>query len=221
MRKFRMLAATLCAAVLMCGFSVTAYAGGGDEYMEDTGGVELWEGLDPAEELPVETPDSEPKPFTPSGTGTVVDNATDEDGKEFFTIMTPAENVFYLVIDRQRETENVFFLNAVTEADLLALAEMPAEPTPPAPAPEPANDPEPTEEPEPEQPKATGGAGMLLLALAVVGIGGGAGWYFKIYRPKQQKAAEPEEDYSSYDEPDDYDDAPPWDVDEENEGGDE
>ena len=158
MRKFRMLAATLCAAVLMCGFSVTAYAGGGDEYMEDTGGVELWEGLDPAEELPVETPDSEPKPFTPSGTGTVVDNATDEDGKEFFTIMTPAENVFYLVIDRQRETENVFFLNAVTEADLLALAEMPAEPTPPAPAPEPANDPEPTEEPEPEQPKATGGA---------------------------------------------------------------
>ena len=49
MRKFRMLAATLCAAVLMCGFSVTAYAGGGDEYMEDTGGVELWEGLDPAE----------------------------------------------------------------------------------------------------------------------------------------------------------------------------
>lgn len=28
MRKFRMLAATLCTAVLMCGFSVTAYAGG-------------------------------------------------------------------------------------------------------------------------------------------------------------------------------------------------
>ena len=222
MRKFRMLAATLCAAVLMCGFSVTAHAGGGDEYMEDTGGVELWEGLDPAEELPVETPDSEPKPFTPSGTGTVVDNATDEDGKEFFTIMTPAENVFYLVIDRQRETENVFFLNAVTEADLLALAEMPAEPTPPAPAPEPANDPEPTEEPEPEQPKATGGAGMLLLALAVVGIGGGAGWYFKIYRPKKQRAAESEENYggehdafdgAAYDEIDPEDDTPPWDED--------
>ena len=64
-------------------------------------------------------------------------------------------------------------------------------------------------------------AGMLLAALAVLALGGGAGWYFKIYRPKQQKAAEPEEDYSSYDEPDDYDDAPPWDVDEENEGGDE
>lgn len=34
------------------------------------------------------------KPFTPDGTGTVVDNATDEDGKEFFTITTPSENVF-------------------------------------------------------------------------------------------------------------------------------
>ena len=37
-----------------------------------------------------------------------------------------------------------------------------------------------------------------------------------------REAAEPEEDYSDYDEPEDYDDAPPWDVDdEENEGGDE
>ena len=62
---------------------------------------------------------------------------------------------------------------------------------------------------------------MLLAALAVLAIGGGAGWYFKIYRPKQHKAAEPEEDYSDYDEPDDYDDEPPWDVDDEDEGGDE
>ena len=39
-------------------------------------------------------------------------------------------------------------------------------------------------------------------------IGGGAGWYFKIYRPKHQKAPEPEE---SYDEPDPYEDGDPWD----------
>ena len=39
-----------------------------------------------------------------------------------------------------------------------------------------------------------GGAGCSW-SLAVVAIGGGAGWYFKIYRPKQQKAMEPEEDY--------------------------
>ena len=30
--------------------------------------------------------------------------------------------------------------------------------------------------------------------LAVMGIGGGAAWYFKIYRPKHQQADQPEED---------------------------
>ena len=60
----------------------------------------------------------------------------------------------------------------------------------------------------------------LLLALAVVVIGGGAGWYFKIYRPKKQQAAESEADYGGeYDGAEDYDetapedDGPPWDED--------
>lgn len=61
--------------------------------------------------------------FTPDGQGTVVDNVTDADSKEFFTFTTPGENTFYLVIDRDRESENVYFLNAVTESDLYALAE--------------------------------------------------------------------------------------------------
>ncbi len=36
---------------------------------------------------------------------------------------------------------------------------------------------------------------MLLLALAVIAVGGGAGWYFKIYRPRQERAAADLEDY--------------------------
>ena len=62
----------------------------------------------------------------PGGQGTVIDNVSGtsgESGREFFTIATPDENVFYLVIDRQRDSENVYFLNAVTESDLMALAE--------------------------------------------------------------------------------------------------
>lgn len=204
MKRFRVMAAALCAAVLLCGFSTTAYAGGGEDYMEGTGGY------DPAE--PVTEPEPEPNPFTLEGTGTVVDNATDEDGKEFFTITTPNENIFYLVIDRQRSGENVYFLNAVTEADLMALVEISKEPVAPTPEPEPVTDPEPEPEPEPEK---KNNAGTLLLVLAVALIGGGAGWYFKIYRPKQEKAAEPEEDYreefEDYDDP--GDDGPPWDED--------
>ena len=61
---------------------------------------------------------------------------------------------------------------------------------------------------------------VLERSLAVVVIGGGAGWYFKIYRPKKQQAAESEADYGGeydgaedYDETDPEDDGPPWDED--------
>ena len=215
MKRFRVLTAALFAAVLLCGFSATAYAGGGEEFMDGTGGY------DPVPPV-AEEPEPEPNPFTPEGTGTVVDNATDGDGKEFFTIMAADESVFYLVIDRQRETENVYFLNAVTVADLMALAE-PSPEAVPEPLPEP--EPEPATEPEPEpEPEKSGGAGTLLLVLAVLALGGGAGWYFKIYRPKQQAAA-PGEDFDEAGEygedygGGEYDDLPPWDEEEEKEDG--
>ena len=127
-KKSRMLAAMLCAVLMVGVLTVPAYAGGGDE-----GGEYVpWVGLEPVDPLPVEQP-QEPKPFTPEGTGTVLDNATDQDGKEFFTITTADEAVFYLVIDRQRGAENVYFLNAVTVSDLMALAELGQEPEAPPP----------------------------------------------------------------------------------------
>ena len=48
--------------------------------------------------------------------------------------------------------------------------------------------------------------------LAVAVIGGVAGWYFKIYCPKKQQAADAAEDYG-----DDYDDTPPWEDEDETE----
>ena len=136
-----------------------------------------------AETEPPAAEETTTKPFTPDGTGTVVDNATDEDGKEFFTITTPSENVFYLVIDRQRTENNVYFLNAVTEKDLLALAE-----------------------PEPEPEKDAGfPIDNLLMIAAVLLVGGGAAYYFKVYRPKHEAAGLDEDDYD-YDEADPYGD---------------
>lgn len=73
---------------------------------------------------------SEPVAFTPDGQATVADNATDKDGKEFYTFATPQGNVFYMVIDGQRDSDNVYFLNAVTEKDLYALAEKDTEEVP-------------------------------------------------------------------------------------------
>ena len=172
---------------------------------------------------PAET-EAEPEtqnPFTPDGTGTVVDNATDEDGKEFYTITTADESVFYLVIDKQKTSENVYFLNTVTTDDLLPLAEQGKEPpkeVTPEPEPKPT---EPVEEvPEPEPEKKDSPLLSLLLIGAVVLAGGGIGYYFKIYKPKHE-APDLEDDYCEYEdgeleeiaeEPED-EDTPPWEED--------
>lgn len=144
-------------------------------------------------------------------------------------------------MDEDGEQYHTYFLNMVDEADLLAAleaagGELPAcsctEKCAPGAihtdcevcavnmtecagtAPEPAPVTEPAEEPEPE-PQQKSNTGTLLLILAVAVLGGGAGWYLKIYRPKHEKAAVPEEDYSEeladYDDPED--DGPPWDED--------
>lgn len=155
--------------------------------------------------------------------------------KQFITVQTKGGSTFYLVIDYDKpvdeegEQYETYFLGVVDESDLLAALEASGGELPACTCTEkcaagavntdcpvcatnmaecagvePEPEPEPTEDPAPE-PDAGFPAGTLLLALAVVVIGGGAGWYFKIYRPKQeQAAAQAEEDYS--DEPDPYDD---------------
>jgi len=60
---------------------------------------------------------------TPDGTGTVVSDTTNGDGKEFLTIKTSDDHVFYLIIDKQKTSNNVYFLDAVTTKDLLSLAQ--------------------------------------------------------------------------------------------------
>ena len=182
-----------------------------DEQSDDNGAAtDDTEDCPPAIEFPpVQPPPPEQaaplRPFTPPGTGEVLDNATSDDGKEFFTITTPDENVFYLIIDRQRGTQNVYFLNAVTESDLLSLATIPERPEPPVVEPPPVPVvPEPTPEPAPEPvPESSGGSGMMAIVVIIVLGAGGAGWYFKVYRPKQQSGGDTGEfdgeDYGDFD----------------------
>lgn len=47
------------------------------------------------------------------------ENEQSEQGKEFYTIQTASDKVFYLIIDRDGEEEMVYFLTEVTENDLL------------------------------------------------------------------------------------------------------
>ena len=221
--------AALAAFFMLSIMSMTAYAYGEEPDEDETSVV--------ADELPEEYTEAPPTvsevPFTPPGTATVVDDATDADGKMFFTIMTPDEHIFYLVIDRQRGTENVYFLNAVTVADLLPLAQMPVSPqdgmiySPPETVTEIEEPEETPPEPEPE-PEQGGNPGVVIFIILLVIGGGAAGWYFKIYRPKQEQLIndneyEPAltdtdndftEDWNA-DADDGVEDAPPWNEDDE------
>ena len=74
-----------------------------------------------------------PFAFTPDGNLTLIDDflqieaPTTEDSarieKQFITVQSKNGNTFYIVIDRNGDTENVYFLNLVDEADLMALME--------------------------------------------------------------------------------------------------
>ena len=155
--------------------------------------------------------------FTPEGTGTVLDEATGEgDDKQFYTITTETGNVFYLIIDGKRDDNNVYFLNGVTEADLMALAEknegtmsvIPAEDvftcTDKCEAgevnttcPVCKNDlkgctgkekPAEAEELAQTEPpkKDNGSVGTIIFIIVALLAVGGVGYYVKIVRPKQQ-----------------------------------
>lgn len=213
MRKFHKLAALCAALALTCSFTTVAYAASVTSSSSSAASNSSAASTDSS--LTSGTSGASTV-FTPAGTGTVVNTATDKDGKEFYTITTPDKNVFYLVIDRQRDGDNVYFLNAVTEKDLLALAEKSggssgttasgnttAAGTPSGSAQTTASGT--ASQAGTETPAKSSSApqsnnmGTLLLVLAVVVIGGGAGYYFKIYRPKHQRA-ESDDDFDYTDE---------------------
>jgi len=164
----------------------------------------------PTAQTPTESGLADGQPFTPDGTGTVIDNITDPSGKEFFTIQTPDGNVFYLIIDRSRDENGVYLLNAVTEDDLTSLAKegdgrggTSAVPTPvPEPQPQPTPDPQPEPTPEPQPEKESGGLGTIFLVLLIAAGVGGAGWYFKVYKPKQEAAFMSDDDDMDEDDED-------------------
>lgn len=162
--------------------------------------------------------------FTPEGTGTVQDEASSgEDDKQFYTITTADGNVFYLVIDGKRDANNVYFLNGVTEEDLMSLAEKSNGSVSVIPEEEACtctekceagsvntdcmvckNDlegctgketepEEPVKTEEPEPEEENSSLGMILLFAVAMLAAVGIGYYVKVIRPKQM--AEEEEEY--------------------------
>ena len=141
------------------------------------------------------------------------------------------------MIDGKREDNNVYFLNGVTESDLMALAEKNNGSMSMIPQEESCNctekceagkvntgcpackndlsgckgkeKPTETEKPaEPEKPKKeTGSVGTILFILAALLAVGGIGYYVKIVRPKQQAEDDAEFEDDGYGEGFDPDEA--------------
>ncbi len=156
-----------------------------------------------------------------------------ETGKEFYTIQTASEKVFYLIIDRDGEEEMVYFLTEVTENDLLNVTADNSETLPKNSAAlesaipvsegalpnnngeqeteeelteEPTEDGEEnTEEPEPEPEKTEENPMATYIILGVVAAAAiGGGYYFKVVRKKKEEFLD--EDDEEEDEEEEYED---------------
>ena len=153
-----------------------------------------------------------------------------ETGKEFYTIQTASEKVFYLIIDWDGEEEMVYFLTEVTENDLLNVTADNSETLPKnsaalesaipvtegalpnnngeqetveEPAEEPTEDGEEnTEEPEPEPEKTEENPMATYIILGVVAAAAiGGGYYFKVVRKKKEEFLdEDDEEDEEYDD---------------------
>ena len=148
--------------------------------------------------------------LTPTGNAQLLDDVTDNENLQFITVTARDGNVFYFVIDHGAESENVYFLNVVDEADLNALIEKEETEV----LEEPIEDPD-TEKPdeglepivdvEPEEPEGNNTGLIIILVIAVVaGIGG---YYYKVILPKKKlNDADDIEDFDFGDEDDEIDD---------------
>ena len=61
--------------------------------------------------------------LTPVGNLTLVDDLDEQEAEnlQYMTVKTKSGNVFYLIVDRSGDENNVYFLNMVDESDLMAL----------------------------------------------------------------------------------------------------
>lgn len=151
-------------------------------------------------ETPAETVIEDNRTLTPKGNAQLVDDVSDNGNLQFITVTARDGNVFYFVIDKGAQSENVYFLNTVDESDLEALVEKSDKKPTAIAKPEQTENTAETDSTEnnkkntdsktekseqPEQNRQKNNSGLfIILALAVAaGIGG---YYYKVILPKKK-----------------------------------
>ena len=151
-------------------------------------------------ETPTETVIEDNRTLTPKGNAQLVDDVSDNENLQFITVTARDGNVFYFVIDKGAQSENVYFLNTVDESDLEALVEKSdKKPTATAKPEQTENTAETdstendtkdkkdktekSEQPEQNRQKNNSGLFIILALAAAAGVGG---YYYKVILPKKK-----------------------------------
>ena len=151
-------------------------------------------------ETPTETVIEDNRTLTPKGNAQLVDDVSDNENLQFITVTARDGNVFYFVIDKGAQSENVYFLNTVDESDLEALVgQSDKKPTATSKPEQTENTAETdltendkknadsktekSEQPEQNRQKNNSGLFIILALAAAAGIGG---YYYKVILPKKK-----------------------------------
>jgi len=229
-RNIKKFTCIFAAVLCMAAFFIPAYAVDGYYASDETGTQVPPASIDSitVSTENVKLPEKQDEtPLTPDGNLTLIDDILQSEhfasvettetvaNKQFITIQSKNGNYFYLVIDRSGDTENVYFLNLVDEADLLALMEDGSTEKVPdtcicadkcvigsintscpicrtamsdCVGKEPVKEPEPTPEPATDKPADTKQSNSsLLLVVLIVVLGGGFAVYWFKFRDKTPK----------------------------------
>lgn len=179
MSRIKFAAAVFTAVFALSG--ITAFAQGNDNSVQ------------------TETIIEDNRTLTPKGNAQLVDDVSDNENLQFITVTARDGNVFYFVIDKGAQSENVYFLNTVDESDLEALVEQ-SDKKPTATAKPTTDDTEKdltetdtkdnsdtkaekSEQTEQNKQKSNFGLLIVLALAAAVGIGG---YYYKVILPKKK-----------------------------------
>lgn len=225
--KKKLAAALVTSFALLCCFPATVFA-----YSDESSNiVSDSEEADVTAEEPVidrgETTE-EGNPFTVDGNGQLQDQADSSQNKIFYTITTKNNNTYFLIIDKDRSSNNVYMLSMIDDADLAEFTEnTSAEENPDSLLTEEeplitesgtskteneesstdtgtSEQDLPTEETEPAEAEKNTISPIMVLLIAILAVGVVAGYYILKIRPK--KELEEEEDETAYggeDQPDD------------------
>lgn len=222
-RVFRIGAILVLCLTMLLGTATSAFAYYNEDEANEESAVIVEE---PAEETSAETETAtesdataqEPQgQITPDGNMTLVDDLdySSRAGLQFMTVTSKDGHVFYIVIDRTANSENVYFLNQVDAADLMALmndeqkeeylkeqeAKQQEQQTTVTPVQQETQAPAETEQPaQTETQKQPLNNNMVMLAVfGVIGIGVIAAFYFLKIKPKKTGSSI-DEDREFYDD---------------------